>query len=94
MSRRDFVVMLAYCLCCDAGPVLGQHWFNALYLRRRGYGHEKARHYRKHMLDQCWSGIEDVGPALNQYSTNFWDLPHGCLSGNCVMSGDTVDASG
>ena len=46
----------------------------------------------KHMLDQCCADVEDSGPTLNQYSTNF--RPGRCLSGNCAMSGDPVDASG
>ena len=35
-----------------------------------------------------------VGPTSNQCSTNVWDLPDKCLSGQCVMAGEPVDASG
>ena len=48
----------------------------------------------KHVLDQGYADVEDSGPTLIQYSTNFRDLPDRYLSGNCVMSGNPVDASG
>ena len=52
-----------------------------------------ARHYRKHMLGQCWADIEDGGTTLNQYSTNF-GIARQVSIWECVMSGDLVEASG
>ena len=51
-------------------------------------------HNIKPVLDQWCADVEDSGPTLNQYSTNFRDLPDMCLSSSCAMSGDPVYASG
>ena len=88
--------MLLYCWpTCDTGPTLGQHWFNASCLRRRST--TNTRHYRKHMLDQCWADVEDVVPAF--FWTSIAQTFRICLTGVClgtvpVMTGDPVDASG
>ena len=53
MSFPDAMLFQRWHKFCDAGPILGQHWFNALCLRWRQYEHgtANATHYRKHMLD-------------------------------------------
>ena len=78
MSRRNVVLMLAQRL--RRWPHIRPTLLQCLVFKAET---ANARHYSKHMLDQCWTNVEDVGPALNQYSTNFGNCQTGVCLGTC-----------